>query len=56
MKKRTMSVKDVAHYLGLHPDTVYRFVREEKIPHMKIGSRIFFLQDALEEWLSEQMK
>jgi len=55
MEKRTLSVEDVAAYLGLHKDTVYILVKEKRIPHMKIGSRIFFLEEALEKWLMEQM-
>jgi excisionase family DNA binding protein len=56
MEKRTMSVEDVAAYLGLHKDTIYILVKEKKIPHMKIGSRIFFLEEALEQWLIDHMK
>ena len=56
MEKRTMSVEDVAVYLGLHKDTIYDLVKEKKIPHMKIGGRIFFLVDVLERWLMEGMQ
>ena len=56
MEKRTMSVGDVAVYLGLHKDTIYDLVKEKKIPHKKIGGRIFFLVDVLERWLMEGMQ
>lgn len=56
MEKRTMSVEDVAVYLGLHKDTIYDLVKEKKIPHMKIGGRIFFLVEVLERWLMESMQ
>ncbi|RDW17498.1 DNA-binding protein [Oceanobacillus arenosus] len=56
MEKRTMSVEDVAIYLGLHKDTIYDLVKEKKIPHIKIGGRIFFLEEVLEKWMLENMR
>ncbi|PAV27779.1 hypothetical protein CIL05_20080 [Virgibacillus profundi] len=56
MEKRTMSVEDVAIYLGLHKDTIYDLVKGKKIPHIKIGGRIFFLVDVLEKWMMERMQ
>jgi len=56
MEKRTMSVEDAAGYFGLHKDTVYELVKEKKLPHIRIGGRIFFLVEVLEEWMKENMK
>lgn len=56
MEQRTMSVADVADYLGLHTDTIYDLVKEKEIPHIKIGRRIFFMEDVLEKWMIEKMK
>ncbi|AXI08494.1 DNA-binding protein [Oceanobacillus zhaokaii] len=56
MEKRTMSVEDVAIYLGLHKDTIYDLVKEKKIPHIKIGGRIFFLEEVLERWMMENIR
>ncbi|RDW19673.1 helix-turn-helix domain-containing protein [Oceanobacillus chungangensis] len=56
MEKRTMSVEDVAIYLGLHKDTIYDLVKEKKIPHIKIGGRIFFLEEVLERWMLENIR
>ena len=50
-----MSVKEVSAYLGLHKDTVYELVKANKIPHFRLGGRIIFLEDVLEEWLRENM-
>lgn len=55
METRTMSVEEVAAFLGLHRDTIYDLVRENKLPHVRLGGRIFFLEDVLENWLRENM-
>jgi excisionase family DNA binding protein len=55
MEKRTLSVDEVAGYLGLHKDTVYELVKEKKIPHFRLGGRIFFLEDILENWIRKNM-
>lgn len=55
IERRTMSAADVATYLGLHKDTVYELVKAKEIPHLKIGHRIFFLQEVIERWLEERM-
>ncbi|MCM3741503.1 helix-turn-helix domain-containing protein [Oceanobacillus luteolus] len=55
MQRRTLSVNDVAEFLGLHRDTIYELVREDKIPHIRLGGRIFFLEDVLEDWLRKEM-
>lgn len=55
MKHRIMSVQDVATYLGLHKDTIYELVRENKLPHAKVGGRILFLAHVLEKWMEDHM-
>ena len=55
MKKRTMSVQEVAAYIGLHQDTVYDLVKKKGIPHFKVGGRILFLEDVLEQWMMDHM-
>ena len=56
LEKKLMSVSDVAEYLGLHTDTIYNLVKKEKLPSIKIGGRILFLQHVLDDWLIENMK
>lgn len=54
MERRTMTVKEAATYLGLSSDTVYDMVREDKIPHLRLGRKNLFLPEVLECWLLEQ--
>jgi len=49
-----LTVRELAHYLRLNPSTVYRLLRENKLPGFKIGeSWRISLQD-IEQWQMEQ--
>ena len=54
MQKKTLTVQDVADYLGVHSDTVYTMVREKQIPHFRIRRRIFFSIEAIDAWIRDQ--
>ncbi|WP_163971071.1 helix-turn-helix domain-containing protein [Oceanobacillus halotolerans] len=56
MERQTLSVKEVANYLGVHTDTVYSMVKLKQIPHIKLKNRILFTEDAINLWLHEQEK
>ncbi|KPH71568.1 helix-turn-helix domain-containing protein [Oceanobacillus caeni] len=56
MERRTMTVKEVATFLGVHSDTIYDLVRDEEIPHFRIRSKILFLPEVIEKWIQEQGK
>lgn len=54
--RRTIDAKDAAVFLGLPLRTVYDLCRKDRLPHIKFGSRVLFLPDALEEHLRAQMR
>jgi len=35
---RVMTVREVSHHLRVHPVTIYRLIKEHKIPAFQIGS------------------
>ena len=47
----TYSVKQLAEYLGLAEVTIYKYVKDRKIPFAKIGKRVIFLDEQIQEWL-----
>lgn len=49
METCTITVKDVATYLGVHTDTIYDLVREGSLPHIRFGRKILFLKEAIDE-------
>ena len=54
-KEQIMTLREVAHYLGLHVMTVYKLTREGRVPAAKIGGQWRFKRDVLDEWLETQM-
>jgi len=48
-----MTVKDVAGYLKLAESTIYKLLREGKIPAKKVGGRWRFSRNLLDGWLQE---
>ncbi|RDW15997.1 DNA-binding protein [Oceanobacillus chungangensis] len=56
MKRSTMTAKETAEYLGISIDTVYKLVREKKIPCFQIGRRKLFKREAIDNWIEEQIE
>lgn len=50
---RYLRVPQAASYLGLASKTLYRFVGERRIPHIKRGRTIFFDRIALDKWMQD---
>jgi len=53
MKKIKFNVKEIAEYLGCSESTARKLVREEKIPHYRIYSKILFDKNEIDKWLSD---
>lgn len=54
MQRKTLTVREAAEYLGVHPDTIYAMVRQKQIPHFRVRRRIFFSQEAIDAWIRDQ--
>ncbi len=48
---RLMTTQEVAEYLGLSLETIYRFTTKRSIPFLKIGHSLRFKQSDVEEYL-----
>lgn len=55
IKRSTLTVKEVAEYLGISSDMVYILCREKRIAHFRIGTRILFKKEAIDRWIEQQM-
>ncbi|HVN91417.1 MAG TPA: helix-turn-helix domain-containing protein [Candidatus Binataceae bacterium] len=53
-RSRLITVRELAAYLRVHPTTVYRLLRQEKIPSFRVGSDWRFDREAIERWMSEK--
>lgn len=51
MDDRWMTVKDVAEYLQLSTDQIYRLAQQGKIPASKVGVRWRFKREKIDEWV-----
>ena len=54
--KQVMTVKDVAGYLDVHPMTIYKYVRDGRIPAFKIGDSWRIRRDSIQKWIKESEK
>jgi excisionase family DNA binding protein len=48
---RWLSVDDIAAYLGIKRDTVYRWISERNMPEHKIGRLWKFRKEEIDEWV-----
>jgi excisionase family DNA binding protein len=46
-----LTTRMVAEYLHCHLSTVYRLVKQGKIPHFKLGGDLRFEKAAIDEWI-----
>jgi excisionase family DNA binding protein len=47
-----MTVSEVAEYLRVDKVTIYKLIREHRLPAFKIGSDWRFDKDAVEKWMA----
>jgi excisionase family DNA binding protein len=48
-----LTTRMVADYLHCHLSTVYRLVKQGKIPHFKLGGDLRFEKAAIDEWIEK---
>ena len=51
MEDRWLSVDEIAAYLGIKRDTVYRWTNERNMPGHKIGRLWKFRKEEVDEWM-----
>ena len=52
--REVMNIRQASQYLGVSPDTLYKYVSEEKIPAFKLGNRWKFKKTVLDLWMEEK--
>jgi excisionase family DNA binding protein len=50
-----LTIEEVASYLRLKPQTIYKWAQEKRIPAVKLGKEWRFRRSILNRWLDEQM-
>ncbi len=49
-----MTLEEVAEYLKLKPQTIYKWAQENQIPAVKIGKEWRFRKSILDKWLDRK--
>ncbi len=49
--ERWLSLDEIANYLGIKRDTVYKWIDRRKMPAHKVGSLWKFKRDEVDEWV-----
>ncbi|HMD33055.1 MAG TPA: helix-turn-helix domain-containing protein [Candidatus Acidoferrales bacterium] len=53
--REVMNIREASRYLGVSPDTLYRYIYEDRIPAFKLGNRWKFKKTALDRWMERKM-
>lgn len=49
-----LTVEELAKYLKIKPDTIYKKVRKGELPAIKLGKLVRFPKELIDQWITEQ--
>jgi excisionase family DNA binding protein len=49
-----LTIKELSEHLRVHPTTIYRLVRDGRLPAFRVGSNWRFSRSAVAEWTQNQ--
>jgi excisionase family DNA binding protein len=52
--REVMDIRQASGYLGISPDTLYKYASEGFVPAFKLGNRWRFKRSRLDEWMDQQ--
>jgi excisionase family DNA binding protein len=52
--REVMDIRIASDYLGISPDTLYKYASEGFVPAFKLGNRWRFKRSRLDEWMDQQ--
>ena len=55
-QKEILKSEEAAEFLGISINTLYEWVSQKKIPHMKVGGLLKFKREHLEKWLDKKVQ
>ena len=53
-EKQLLNTKEAAEFLGISKNTLYEWIIQKKIPHIKVGRLVKFRKEDLEAWLKKR--
>jgi excisionase family DNA binding protein len=51
MEDRWLSMDEIGEYLGVKRDTISKWIKDKKMPAVKIGRSWKFKKDEVDEWV-----
>ena len=54
VEREVMDIRQASSYLGISPDSLYRYASEGTIPGFRLGNRWRFRKTRLDTWMDEQ--
>jgi excisionase family DNA binding protein len=55
MQSKLLTVDELSEYLHVHRTTIYRLLKEGKLPGFRVGSDWRFNLEEIERWQRDQM-
>lgn len=52
--REVMDIRQASDYLGISPDTLYKYASEGFVPAFKLGNRWRFKRSRLDEWMDRE--
>jgi excisionase family DNA binding protein len=52
--REVMDIRQASEYLGISPDTLYKYASDGFVPAFKLGNRWRFKRSRLDEWMDRQ--
>jgi len=52
--REVMDIRQASDYLGISPDTLYKYASEGFVPAYKLGNRWRFKRSRMDEWMDRQ--
>lgn len=56
VERTTLTMEEVAEYLGISYCLVGQLVRKNELPHFRVGGRILFRKKVIDNFMEEQEK
>jgi excisionase family DNA binding protein len=55
-EKQLLDTTEASEFLGIKKNTLYEWIIQKKVPHVKVGRLVKFRKDDLEEWLKKRTR
>ena len=50
-QKSILDIDELARYINISKQTIYKLTAEHKVPHSKLGRKLFFDKKAIDAWI-----